>query len=55
MDFTKIVQADLNSLCQELSNGCLGIVVAVPCFLGTRFHVRVASRQYSCRTGESQP
>ena len=29
MDFTKIVKEDLDSPCQELSNGGLGIVVAV--------------------------
>ena len=29
MNFTKIDLADLNSLCRELSNGGLGIVVAL--------------------------
>ena len=34
MNFTKIDQADLDSPCQELSNGGLGIVVALAVFFG---------------------
>ena len=32
MNFTKIDQADLDSPCQELSNGGLGIVAALTVF-----------------------
>ena len=37
MNFTKIDQADLDSPCQELSNGGLGIVVAFPVCSGIEF------------------
>ena len=41
MDFTKIVKADLDSPCRELSNGDLGIVVALPVCSGNDFCVCV--------------
>ena len=36
MNFTKIVRADLDSPCQELSNDGLGIVVALTVFRQTQ-------------------
>ena len=37
MDHTKIVQADLDSPCRELSDGGPGTVVALPPFSGMNF------------------
>ena len=37
MDFTKIVKTDLDSSRQELSNGGLGFVIALPIFSGNNF------------------
>ena len=37
MNFTKIVEADLNSSCRELSNCGLGIFVALSNFSGIHF------------------
>ena len=48
MNFTKIDQADLDSPHRELSNGGLGIVVALMFFLGLFFSPRLADRQSSC-------
>ena len=37
MNFTKIVKADLDSSCRELSNGGLGIVIALTVFPAINF------------------
>ena len=37
MTFIKIVKPDLDSLCQELSNGDLGIAIALSVFPATDF------------------
>ena len=52
MDFTKIDQADLDSPCQEFSNGGPGIVIAFTFFLRIDFlsaHTYLLDAQSSCR------
>ena len=48
MDHTKIVQADLDSPCRELSNDGLGIVVALSVFQKLIFRVFLPGVQSSC-------
>ena len=48
MDFTKIVKAELDSPRQELSNGGLGIVVALSVFSEIVFLCACTGVQSSC-------
>ena len=48
MNFTKIVKADLDSPRRELSDGGLGIVVALTFFRQLIFRVFLLGVQFSC-------
>ena len=50
MNFTKIVEVDLNSLRQDLSNGGLGIVVALLVFPEIGFSCVCTGVQSNCMT-----